>query len=204
MQIRPYQPKDWAATYRVCLETGDSGLDATHLHTDPNALGNIYVGAYLRFEPELAYVLEDENGVCGYVLGALDSKVFYQRYLQEWLPPLQQTYARPTGDRGRWNPSAQLHALLFEPDMVYKPELAKWPAHLHIDLIARAQGKGWGKQMIDVLLAELVARKSSGVHLGVSARNDRAIGFYQKMGFAEIMRDGPADDGTIYMARRLP
>ena len=204
MLIRPYQPSDWDATYQVCLETGDSGLDAKHLHTDPKALGNIYVGAYLRFEPELAYVLEDEQGVCGYVLGALDSKRFYERYLREWLPPLQQTHAKPTGDRSKWNPSAQLHALLFEPEMVYQPKLVNWPAHLHIDLIARAQGKGWGKQMIDRLLADLIERKSSGVHLGVSTRNDRAIGFYQKMGFAEIMRDGPADDGTIYMARGLP
>ena len=70
--LRRAQPTDRAGAYRVCLLTGDSGRDATHLHQDPDALGNVYVGAYLAFEPDLAFVLEDAEGICGYTLGALD------------------------------------------------------------------------------------------------------------------------------------
>ena len=41
---------------------------------DPDALGRIYVGPYLKYEPDLALVLEDGEGVCGYCLGAMDSR----------------------------------------------------------------------------------------------------------------------------------
>ncbi|HUL50995.1 MAG TPA: GNAT family N-acetyltransferase, partial [Candidatus Nitrosotalea sp.] len=69
--IRRCEPRDTAAAYEVCLRTGDNGNDATALYEDPNALGHLYVGPYLKLEPDLASVLEDDAGVCGYVLGAL-------------------------------------------------------------------------------------------------------------------------------------
>jgi hypothetical protein len=38
----------------VCLKTGDHGEDAEPLYReDPDALGRIFVGPYLAFEPEL-------------------------------------------------------------------------------------------------------------------------------------------------------
>ena len=56
-----------------------------------------------------------------------------------------------------------------------------YPAHLHIDLMARAQGSGNGKQMMATLLADLRARGVPGVHLGMSDVNHRAYAFYTKV-----------------------
>ena len=56
-----------------------------------------------------------------------------------------------------------------------------YPAHLHIDLVARAQGTGNGAQMMAVLLADLKSRGIRGVHLGMSSSNDRAFKFYLKV-----------------------
>jgi hypothetical protein len=81
--LRPYAPKDFDAVYKVCLKTGDAGRDATHLYKDPKALGHLYVGPYVTLKPSLAFVLEDELGVCGYVLGALDTKIFRERFVGE-------------------------------------------------------------------------------------------------------------------------
>ena len=53
----------------------------------------------------------------------------------------------------------------------------------------------WFEQILDTLRA----RGSPGAHLGVSTRNDRAIGFYHHLGFRELIRVGPEDDGCIYM-----
>ena len=76
---------DAAAAYHVCLKTGDHGQDGeARYREDPDALGRIYVGPYLAYEPELSLVLEDEDGVCGYALGAQDSRAFYARYDAEW------------------------------------------------------------------------------------------------------------------------
>ena len=86
--IRPYLTEDFEALYEICLKTGDSGQDASHLFDDPMILGHFYTGPYLTLEPELAFVLEDDQGVCGYVLGALDSTLFYQRFVKKWLPDI--------------------------------------------------------------------------------------------------------------------
>ena len=47
-------------------------------------LSRRYVGPYIHLCPDFAFVVEDEEGVCGYILGALDSRLFYEQYT-EWL-----------------------------------------------------------------------------------------------------------------------
>lgn len=42
IEIRPYQPFDLPGMYRVCLQTGDSGRDATALYSDPDLLGHVF------------------------------------------------------------------------------------------------------------------------------------------------------------------
>jgi ribosomal protein S18 acetylase RimI-like enzyme len=44
--------------------------------------------------------------------------------------------------------------------------------------------------MLRVLFDTLQADGSTGVHLGVSEQNQRAIGFYRHLGFEELHADG--------------
>lgn len=197
--IRPYEPRDEAAVYDVCLRTGDNGNDATPLYDDPKSLGHIYVGPYLKLEPELAFVAEDDQGVVGYVLGALDSKSFYDSYVDRWLPKIQRHHPEPTGDPARWTPTQKIHFQYYHPD-VFSPEpYGEYPSHLHIDLLPRAQGKGLGITMVTRLLAELAAKGSPGVHLGMWIANTRAEGFYRKLGFHELIRVGE----SLYLGKKL-
>lgn len=202
--IRPARPGDQSAAYRVCLKTGDHGGDAESFYQDdPDALGRIYVGPYLAFEPQLAFVLEDIHGVCGYVLGALDSRAFYQRYDAEWRPALCARFADPRGDRRQWTRAQYAHHCYHHPDYTCPEPYDAYPSHLHIDLLPRAQGRGHGRAMMERLLGALRDRASPGVHLGVSTLNSRAQGFYRRLGFRELSVAGPADDGCIYMGKRL-
>jgi ribosomal protein S18 acetylase RimI-like enzyme len=57
--------------------------------------------------------------------------------------------------------------------------------------------------MIDELVSRLRGQGSPGVHLGMSAVNDRAYAFYRALGFEELCRDGTGDTGSIYMGMRL-
>jgi ribosomal protein S18 acetylase RimI-like enzyme len=44
---------------------------------------------------------------------------------------------------------------------------------------------------------------SPGAHLGVSVLNAPAVGFYQRLGFAELIRVGSDEQGVIYMGKKL-
>ena len=80
---------------------------------------------------------------------------------------------------------------------------AEYPSHLHIDLLDRAQGRGLGRRMMEMQMDQLRQRGSPGAHLGVSMVNTPAIGFYQKLGFKELLRVGEGQSGCIYMGKRL-
>src|SRR5437870_3775842 len=148
------EPRDVDAAYDVCLRTGDNGEDASHTFDDPKALGHIFVGPYVRLEPQLAFVLEDRQGVCGYALGALDSKRFYDAYLNQWLPEIRLRHPEPTGDPARWTRTQKVYFEYYHPEIFMPEPYNQYPSHLHIDLLPRARGRGLGREMMKVLLAE--------------------------------------------------
>jgi len=185
--IRSYKSADTSAVYEICLKTGNSGQDATHLFSDPLVLGHIYVGPYMEFEPQSVFILEDDQGLCGYIMGVLDSQTYYQWMHSEWLPKIRVNYKKPTGNLDTWDETEKITDLLFHP--VSQRLLPDYPAHLHIDLLSRAQGKGQGKLMMDRFIDYLRYNKIPGLHLDLSSSNDRAFNFYRKYGMEELDRD---------------
>jgi GNAT superfamily N-acetyltransferase len=171
--------------------------------TDPEALGRIYVGPYLAFEPELSLALEDDSGVCGYALAAFDSRRFYDRYEREWRPALVAQFAAPAGDRSRWTAVEHVHHTYHHPDYFCPEPYDRFPSHLHIDLVPRAQGRGYGRQLMERNLETLRRLGSPGAHLGVSVRNARALAFYRHLGFRELATVGSESDGCIYLGIEL-
>lgn len=203
-QIRLARAGDRAAAYHVCLKTGDAGADAEPLFAaDPDALGRLFVGPYLAFEPDLSLVLEDADGVCGYSLAALDSRAFYARYDAEWRPDLVEHYRPPTADPSAWTRVEQVYDWYRQQDYFCPEPYALYPSHLHIDLLPRAQGRGLGLELIERLMDRLRERGSPGVHLGMWARNTRAHAFYTRLGFHELVRVGTPEEGSIYMGKTL-
>ena len=185
--IRSYKSADTSAVYEICLKTGNSGQDATRLFSDPLVLGHIYVGPYMEFEPQSVFILEDDQGPCGYIMGVLDSQTYYQWMHSEWLPKIRVNYKKPTGNPDTWDETAKITDLLFHP--VSQRLLPDYPAHLHIDLLSRAQGKGQGKLLMDRFIDYLKYNKIPGLHLELSSNNDRAFNFYRKYGIEELDRD---------------
>lgn len=181
--IRPYHPSDLYALYRVCLLTGDHGSDASALYQDPELLGHIFTAPYAVFEPELCFTLTEDGKPCGYVLGTRDSIAFSARCEQDWFPVLRARYPLP--EPQDTSPDADLIRYIHAGRHAH-PDLGAYPAHLHIDLLPTAQGHGLGRKMIDTFLNQLRALNVPAVHLGVSALNLPAIGFYERVGFHKI------------------
>jgi GNAT superfamily N-acetyltransferase len=186
VRIRSYQPADEDPLYDICLRTGASGEDATDLYRDPRLLGELYVGPYLRFAPTLAFVVDGDLGVSGYVLGALDTTSFDDACERSWWPELRRRY--PRGTFPAESPDARLVGLIHRPPNPTAAAVAEFPSHLHIDLLPRAQGRGLGRLLMEGLFDALRAAGSPGVHLGVGTANVRAIGFYERLGFAVVVR----------------
>jgi GNAT superfamily N-acetyltransferase len=198
--IRLARPEDQAAAYYVCLKTGDHGRDGEPFYRDdPDALGRIFVGPYLAFAPELSLVVENESGVCGYCLAAVDSRSFYARYEREWRPQLCAQFPAPSSDRSQWTRAETVHSWYHEPDYFCPEPYDEYPSHMHIDLLERARGSGIGRTMMERQMDELQRRGSPGGHVNVSVLNAAALPFYAKLGFHELVRTA----SSVYLGRRL-
>lgn len=181
--LRQAAPQDMPGVYRVCLQTGNSGRDATARFRNPDLLGHAYVGPYLVSQPRLSYVVVDDVGVGGYVLAAEDTRAFEAWAEESWWPLLRSQYPLGDGETADDEAIRLLHAPQVAPDEI----VAAYPAHLHIDLLPRMQGLGLGRALIKTLLEALRGVGSPGVHLGVSADNHNAMGFYRHLGFDSLL-----------------
>jgi ribosomal protein S18 acetylase RimI-like enzyme len=195
LRIEPARLHDLPGAYRVCLRTGDAGEDATTRIDDPDLLGHVYVGPYIARGVGTQLVLADEQGVAGYLLSADDTLAFEVWAEAEWWPSLRARYEPRAGG----SMDAELIRLIHAPERTPGDLAADYPAHLHIDLLAHARGRGLGRVLIERLLADLRARGVPGVHLGVDGTNANGIGFYEHLGFREVARE----PGGLIMGLRL-
>jgi ribosomal protein S18 acetylase RimI-like enzyme len=186
VQLRPAVGDDRTGLYEICLRTGNAGEDARGLYRHPDLLGHLYVGAYLALEPDLCLVVEDEEGIGGYVLGACDTVAFEEACVSCWWPPLQQRYplSLATASPAERARLCQLHAPQLTPLALTGP----YPAHLHINLLPRLQRQGWGRRLLDRFRDLAAKQGAKGLHLIVADENARACAFYRHYGFCELGR----------------
>jgi ribosomal protein S18 acetylase RimI-like enzyme len=153
-------------------------------------LGEVYVGPYLAFSPQYAWVIADEQAVLGYVLGVADTAEFERTCERLWWPGLRERYPRNAFPAG--SEDDNIVRLIHSPPSAPEALLHEYPAHLHIDLAPEAQGLGLGAALIGTLVDELRADGVPGIHLGVSTANSRAVGFYEHLGFEVLERSQEA------------
>ena len=194
-EIRGAALHDLPGAYRVCIQTGDAGNDATSLYRDPDLLGHVFVGPYVVGARELALVVVDEWGVAGYCLAARDTRAFAAWAEREWWPALRGAFPM----RPRDTLDSEVIALFHDPPIAPADIVDDYPAHLHIDLLERVRGGGWGRRLIERQLGQLAAAGVEACHLTVAPSNDNAIAFYRHLGWA-VLREG---EGEWYMGIRL-
>ncbi|GAA3941376.1 hypothetical protein GCM10022383_18930 [Microbacterium soli] len=195
--IRPYRPSDLEAVYDVCVRTADGGADARGILADDRLWGDVFAVPYVQRHPDLAWVVESGDGrAVGYLVATDDTEAFETWFRDEWWPGVAARYptsgsTRPTrqdeliGYAGRRGPGREPHA-------------ARYPAHLHIDLLPETQGQGLGRELMQTLLTELRRRGVAGVHLGMNPDNTGAGAFYERLGMSRL-ESGP--DSTMYGLR---
>jgi ribosomal protein S18 acetylase RimI-like enzyme len=195
--LRSYEHDDLDALYEICHRTGLAGQDATGVIEDRRLLGDLFAAPYAVLEPDLVTIADLDGQAVGYIVGTADTAAFEARCEADWYPAKR--IERPEDEAGT-GVDALFVALLHNTAHHADPELlADYPAHLHIDLLPVLQGQGLGRRMLDTFCSKAAARGATGVHFGVNAANEPALGFYRHLGYEQLK----ADTHTITMGRRL-
>lgn len=189
MTIRPYRQADRAAVRRICCETADAGGPQESFFRDREFVADLVTRYYTDFEPALTWVVEGENGVTGYLTGALDTG--RQRRVTAWRI-LPGAVLRAVGrgvlfQRETWRMVGALGRTLFAGCGKSGP-WESYPAHLHINLLPVARGQGTGQQLAELFFAAARAAGVTGVQVSVRADNAGGCDFFQRLGFVEVGR----------------
>lgn len=204
--VRPARADDPAEIdrlYEICLRTGAAGGDATGLIDEPRLLGDVFVGPYLAHAPDLAWVLAPDEGEdapsppVGFFLAVADTTSFERELDHAWWPRVRARAADRPVRPG--SPDAWLRSYVDDPPRTPAEITDRYPAHFHVDLLPEAQGGGNGRRLLATAMDALRDRGVPGVHLGVSARNTNALGFYEHLGF-HLLDDGPE---TKFLGKHL-
>ena len=192
--IRPYRPEDYDALGKICILTGDSGVDATGKFFDDELLPMIYAYPYAEYAPELARIVERDGEVVGYLIGVADVRAFAKWWQEEWTPKFRQRFPFDP----KWTDAEQaLVAKGLDPQQaLVGPHTDEYPAELHIDLLPVTQGQGLGRRLIEDYRADLAKRGVKKLSLGVGARNQGAVGFYRRLG-SETLAEHKSADGEV-------
>lgn len=182
-RIRPATPADEQQIAHICLLTGADGGDAAGRFGDDTALADVFALPYLHGPSCFAWVVDIGGKASGYVVAAADTQAFQEWFSGEWWPARGPLHTEKTSDDAWLLPAAE------DSTRCLSEAVADYPAHLHIDLLPELQGAGWGRRLIDTLMAQLAEHGVHGVHLVVPRANKPAQEFYPKVGFARIGED---------------
>jgi GNAT superfamily N-acetyltransferase len=202
VNVRPLQPSDVDALYAISLATGLAGGDASSLYSDPKLMGHLYSAPYAMLQPDLCLVAEDEAGVAGFIAGTADTSAWEIRLEGEWWPRLRQQYPMPDeAQMAEWSHDQRRVFMMHNPKLTPPAVVESYPCHLHMNLLPRLQGRGTGSGMFAAWLSIAATRGIGPMHVGVNRGNARAVGFWHRVGFAELDIPQARAGRTIWMGR---
>lgn len=188
--IRPFAASDRAAVRRIACDTADCGKPVEGFFPDREIFADLITRYYTDFEPASCWVGEAEGNVVGYITGCLDTarqelltrtRVFPGVLLKALL---RGAWLRPQAIRfvclnwGVWR--AHRH----DPPL----DIARYPAHLHVNLAPGFRGHGLGRRLVETFLDAARKRGAPGVHASVREDNAKGRAFFERIGFEQVSR----------------
>ncbi|KFP67603.1 Bifunctional protein NCOAT, partial [Cariama cristata] len=179
--IRPYFPKDEVrcvcpSQWLNCCTWTLEGLKRDFVARVLNLRG------LLTLSLDYCFVLEDEDGICGYALGTVDVTPFIKKCKMSWIPFMQEKYTKPNSDKEL--SEAEKIMLSFHEEQEVLPEsfLANFPSLIKIDIHKKVTDPSVAKSMMACLLSSLKANGSRGAFCEVRPDDKRILEFYSKLG----------------------
>jgi GNAT superfamily N-acetyltransferase len=185
--IRPYRAADRASVRNVCYRTGYMGRPVDWQWFDAESFADMFSGYYTDHEPESASVLAINGVVSGYLLGCVDTKRASSAGAAAVRHILRRGIAFRRGTAGVvWRTIGDglidvARRRLDPRELEFSDP--RWPAHLHIDLLPEARGRGAGRRLVHGWLESLRDRGVPGCHVQTFAENSNALAFFEAIGF---------------------
>ncbi len=165
-------------------------------------MGHIYAAPYALLEPQLALVVEDDDGVAGFAVGTTDTTAWERRLEQSWWPTLRERYALPAeANAAEWTPDQRRAFMIHRPAPTPPIIALPYPAHLHLNLLPRLHGQGVGTRLFDHWASQASARGARALHDAVNRANIGAAKFWRRMGFADLALNGLPEGRTLWQGR---
>ncbi|XP_074480818.1 protein O-GlcNAcase isoform X2 [Sebastes fasciatus] len=201
--IRPYHGKDKLELYRMVRQLHlrtQGGQESSVAH--PDVVGDRCLGPCLALCPEYCFILEDELGVCGCMLGILEVRSFAKRCQASWMPAMRDKYP-PKG--GNTQPKTQDLIQLMEEDQGEYPDslLYHFPSQLRLDALPELVDVSVSRTLLTALLTALKANGSQGVFCEVQPTDRQRMEFLTKLGFLEILRGEARSREGVVLGRLL-
>lgn len=177
--VRAAGASDREAVADVSFATGYFGRPAGRFFPDRALFEDLWVRPYFEGSGCCVFVAEVDGEVVGYILGSCDTRA-YQRHMVTLSTRLAVRWWK-----GRYSALGKSLRYLLRAARYPGPTapLEKYPAHLHINLLAEARGHGLGRALMEAFLACLRAREVPGVQLSTTIENEAALGLYRAFGF---------------------
>uniref|UniRef100_A0A672MSM6 Protein O-GlcNAcase n=1 Tax=Sinocyclocheilus grahami TaxID=75366 RepID=A0A672MSM6_SINGR len=203
--IRPYFPKDESSIYKICKEMFTEGCEGIFFSDEsPDLIGDRLVGGFLTLSPDYGFVLEDEEGICGYALGTVDVKPFVTKCKMSWIPFMQEKYNKPDTEKDL-SEAEKMMLSFHEEEEEGLPEsfLSNFPSLIKVDIHAKVTDPSVAKSMMGCLLSSLKANGSHGAFCEVRQMDKRMLDFYSKLGCFEVAKMEGFPKDVIIMGRSL-
>ncbi|CAG5130642.1 unnamed protein product [Candidula unifasciata] len=203
--LRPYRPEDEDAVYHICAKTCDDGMDGTDVCPDyPQLLGDKLIGKIVTLSPDYGFVIEDEVGVCGYVIAAVDAKELAKKSKMAWLPAMCSKYPLPD-KKEDYSPAQEIiQSFHAEPRVVSDEIHAVYPSVLRLDILpSRVEDPALPRRLLACVLSALKCSGSRGVHCELNASDKCMVDFYTKLGFFSLTTVEENGGSTVYLGRPI-
>jgi len=103
--------------------------------------------------------------------------------------------------RETWTHDQRRAYIIHHPGRSPAALVEAWPAHIHLNLLPRAQRRGVGSSLLEAWLDRAAARGVTAVHVGVNQANTGGLRFWDARGFRTLTLDGLAPGRTVWMGR---
>ncbi|KAJ8365274.1 hypothetical protein SKAU_G00141050 [Synaphobranchus kaupii] len=196
--VRPYLPKDEAAVTKISRDMHNEGVGSPASSERPYSMEDRLTGGPLGFGPDHGFILEDEEGICGYALGTANAKAFLGKGEASGTPGAQEKYGKSDSEKGVSSEGAEGMARnLPEAFLARFPSLIK--AQIHTKVIEPSVAK----RMMGCLLSSLKTSGSQGAFCAAKQSDARMLDLYRALGcFEEVKVEGVRND-VIIMGRSL-